>query len=111
MKPTVGRVIYIRQENINTGADDAPFAGLITAVHSDGLINVAGYNATGCPLVANECPLVAPGDEWPTAGTFAHWMDYQIKAAWKDERNQENQAAAAAEKAASDSQSGPEGKA
>jgi len=93
MIPTVGRVVYLRISNINTDTKEQPFAALITRVNDDETVNVAGWNDTGCHVVANNCPLLNPRyDDVPQDGTtFAHWMDYQVQAAIKDERNKDAQ--------------------
>lgn len=101
MSPTVGRVIYIRVQNVNTDLSTQPFAGLITRVNEDGTINAAGWNDTGNPIVANNVQLLNPHEDIaPDFGTYTHWMEYQVTAAKKDAQNQENKAAAEEEKAA-----------
>lgn len=89
MIPTVGRVIYIRVQGINNEESQQPFAGLITRVNEDGTINAAGWNAAGCPIVANNSPLKLRYDEQIEFGTYCHWMDYQVAAAATEARNDE----------------------
>jgi hypothetical protein len=80
IKPTVGRVVWVRR----AGAIDQrqPEVALIVYVHSDRLINVAGYNANGEPFRLTSLPLKQgePAlDDWiPDGANFAEWMPYQV---------------------------------
>ncbi len=92
IKPTVGRVILFHagahQHVCSLHADGTrqPVPALITAVHSDTLINIGGFDANGVPFAATSVQLVQPGEQEPNDDTsFAYWMDYQKGQAAKTE--------------------------
>lgn len=79
--PTVGRVVYVRIAGLNDNTEtQQPLAALIVHVHSEDLINVAGWDANGCPMVRTSLPLLSSEAPLPETGTYAHWMAYQVKA-------------------------------
>lgn len=83
IKPTVGRVILVRNRpgnRVPTRAEDHPHgeeAGIIAYVHNDRLINVACFTNWGqhAPLV--NIRLLQPGDEVPKNEVYAEWMPFQ----------------------------------
>ncbi len=86
IKPTVGRVIYVRSPGLNmgTGPDSQPFAALIAYVFSDTLINVGGIDNNGVPFNLTSVQLIPSTDDHPALPCefpFAYWMPYQIGAA------------------------------
>ena len=77
IKPTVGRVVWLRRPVDNTTGQ--PEAALITYVHSDTCINVAGWNCNGTPISATSVILVQDDAPLPEGygGHYAEWMPYQ----------------------------------
>lgn len=84
IKPTVGRVIWVRR---STSFDmKQPECAHIVYVHSDTMINVAGWDANGTPFALTSVYLQqdgVPAPDWtkPNAsghhGTYAEWMPFQ----------------------------------
>ncbi len=76
IKPTIGRVVYFFADF----DQPEPFPALITYVHSDVLINVAGFDHNGNPFKATSVTLEQPEDETAeTTSRRATWMPYQVK--------------------------------
>lgn len=81
--PTVGRVVLVQR--LGKSLDEAhqvtdltaPEPALITCVHEDRIINVAGFTQTGEPFAANGIALLQDDDPKPEGETFAYWMPYQ----------------------------------
>jgi hypothetical protein len=77
IKPTIGRVVLIRRPE---NASQHPEAGLVTFVHHDTMINVAGFDHNGVPF-ARTSVFLDQGDEpcpqWALRSTRAEWMPYQ----------------------------------
>lgn len=81
--PTVGRVVWVFRPKDSIDIKQ-PEAALITYVHGDRLINVAGYNANGTPFSLTSLTLVQPEEPKPEHN-FAAWMPYQKGQAAKTE--------------------------
>lgn len=81
--PTPGRIVWVYRPADTLDATQ-PEAAVVTYVHSDHLINVAGWNANGTPFSYTSLTLVQP-DEPKPAGNFAAWMPYQKGQAAKTE--------------------------
>jgi hypothetical protein len=75
--PTIGRVIYVVDRK---GSCDVnyPEPALITFVHTDRSINVAGFNAQGHPFRLMAVALVQGDEKTPITGLRAEWMPYQV---------------------------------
>jgi hypothetical protein len=76
IKPTIGRVVLVhRPENTST----QPEAGLVVFVHSDNMINVAGFDHNGVPFARTSVYLVQddPIPQHAYRSTYAEWMPYQ----------------------------------
>lgn len=82
IKPTIGRIVLVRSVG---SLDEQPFAGIITYVHSNEVLNLSVFDATGIPHPRTFVPLVQEGDDRPEQGFFAEWMPYQIEQAKKHE--------------------------
>lgn len=81
--PTIGRVVWVIRP-LSTMDIKQPEVGLVTYVHGDRMINVAGFNANGTPFSITSLPLVQD-DEPKPEGNFACWMPYQKGQAAKTE--------------------------
>ena len=81
ISPTVGRVVWVwkREGQIDTSQ---PEAALVTYVHNDRLINVAGFTQESHPFREIKLLLEQEEDE-PSHTTHASWMPYQIGQAKK----------------------------
>lgn len=73
--PTIGRIIYVRNRWAS-GVQKNPEPAIIVHVHSDRLINVAGWASDGGSFIAHALPLIQDGEEAPSY-TYAEWMPYQ----------------------------------
>lgn len=78
--PAVGRIVwYFRgEDDPGPSPEGQPLAAIVTHVHSDRLINLSVFDATGVPYSRCSVTLVQPGESPPTTGRFANWMPYQI---------------------------------
>jgi hypothetical protein len=88
IKPSIGRVVLVYRDG-NTQWEEAS----ICFVHSDELINVAGFDANGDPFKVTSIkllqgdvamdPIYPPGDAITgrIPAPFACWMPYQRKVA------------------------------
>ncbi len=86
--PTVGRVVLFvpREDKYAFGYclhAGKPHAALVTAVHSDRLVNLAVFDANGKTFPATSVQLRQPADEVPKYGDYCEWMPYQIQTAAK----------------------------
>lgn len=75
IKPTVGRVVWVVRPK-DTMDINQPEVGLITYVHGDRCINVAGFNANGAPFAITSLTLLQDDDAKPEY-SFAAWMPFQ----------------------------------
>jgi len=82
IKPTIGRIVLVRSVG---SLDEQPFAGIITYVHSNEVLNLSVFDATGIPHPRTFVPLVQDGNDRPEQGFFAEWMPYQLEQAKKHE--------------------------
>lgn len=81
--PTIGRVVWVIRP-LETLDIKQPEVGLVTYVHGDRCINVAGFNGNGIPFTLTSLALVQD-DEPKPEGNFACWMPYQKGQAAKTE--------------------------
>jgi hypothetical protein len=91
IKPSIGRVVLVFRDTNQRQWEEAS----ICYVHSDTLINVAGFDANGNPFAVTSIPLrqddIAQDPIYPPAVAhsgslgvpFACWMPYQRQAAAK----------------------------
>lgn len=79
IQPTVGRVIWYQPAH-EVGGDlqPQPFAGIITFVHDDRMINICAFTPAGTPFAVQDLALLQDDDAAPEEGRFASWMPYQI---------------------------------
>lgn len=83
IKPSVGRVVLVQRfEKAENGVTldldpTQPEPALVTYVHTDRQVNVAGFTQSGAPFAANEIVLLQDDDTKPDDQSFAYWMDYQ----------------------------------
>lgn len=84
IKPTIGRVVLVRRPEVT---HPQPEAGLVTFVHSDNMINVAGFDHNGVPFARTSVYLVQddPIPQHVYRSTYAEWMPYQKGQAAKTE--------------------------
>lgn len=75
IKPTVGRVVWMRRPDYS-GDVSQPEAAIVTYVHNDRMINVAGWNHAGSPFSHTSVPLLQDNDSAPR-GNHAEWMPFQ----------------------------------
>ena len=74
--PTVGRVVWVRGRV--RGSDvGQPEAALVTYVHSDTLINVAGFDYNGGHFALTSLYLNQDGPAPSDGRWWAEWMPYQ----------------------------------
>lgn len=88
IQPTIGRVVLVKRFfGPNNPMSDQYEPGLICYVHGEGgYINVGGHDKIGNPFSCQGIRLYQPGEELPEEGwdgDYACWMDYQVKAAEK----------------------------
>jgi hypothetical protein len=84
--PTIGRVIWLYRL-VDSESGDQPEVGLITYVHNDFLINVAGFNKYGNHFAVSNVPLVqdTSDSDINVVKPYATWMPYQKGHAAKPE--------------------------
>lgn len=77
IKPSIGRVVWVYNRRHPTVAEVQPEPALICYVHSDEIINVAGFDAGGDPFKATSIRLfqgvAGSGPDY----VHAAWMPYQ----------------------------------
>lgn len=85
IKPTVGRVVWFYPKNHQP--NDQPLAAIVAHVWSDTCVNLAIFDANGCPMSdpPTSVLLVQEGNEIPTGGHYCAWMPYQTGQAKKTE--------------------------
>jgi hypothetical protein len=66
-KPTIGRIVHVHR-----GASEQAEPAIICFVHSDRLVNVAGFTHAGAPFAAQGIQLLQEKDS-PPAGQYAEW--------------------------------------
>lgn len=79
IKPTVGRVVWFLAPNDPIQADKSqPLDAHIVYVHSDTLINIAGFNQDGISFAKTSVFLRADSSVATTGNSFwCEWMPYQ----------------------------------
>lgn len=92
IKPAIGRVVLVYQGTLHQGSQWN--VAQVCYVHSDELINVAGFDAGGSPFVlcsltlrqdpVAEDPVYIPAQMKGSVVPFACWIPYQRKQAEKD---------------------------
>lgn len=82
--PTIGRVVWVIRPS-ETLDIKQPEVGLVTYVHGDRCINVAGFNSNGTPFSLTSLMLLQDDDAKPEGSNFACWMPYQKGQAAKTE--------------------------
>lgn len=86
IRPTVGRVVhYIPRETKyafgHSVIEGKPHAAIVTAVHSDRMVNLAVFDANGKTFPVTSVELKQPEDAAPKYGDYCEWMPYQIETA------------------------------
>ena len=76
IKPTIGRVVHVYRR-IPEGVA-GPFAGLITHVYDDRLVDVWVFERDHCHCVKSAV-LRQPDDDLPGSDVHCEWMPYQVK--------------------------------
>ena len=85
IKPTIGRVVWYYPENAQLS--DQPFPALVCYVHSDEIINVAGFDANGLQFAKTSVPLIQDEAKYrEQKNRFACWMPYQKAQAEKTDK-------------------------
>lgn len=76
--PTIGRIVWY-QPPIGEGQKrlTQPWPAIVTFVHNEGKINVAGFTAEGAHFADQEVHLLQDDDISPETAAFAEWMPYQ----------------------------------
>ena len=89
IKPSVGRVVlfvpgdsYGWQMGFSL-SKGGTYAALVTAVHSDRMVNLSVFDANGKQFGRTSVTLCQPEDEAPPSGDYCRWMDYQVGQAAK----------------------------
>lgn len=83
IKPSIGRVVLVHRLGRNLDAShqvtdlSQPEPALITCVHEDRVINVAGFTQTGEPFALNGIALLQDDDVITEGEAHAYWMPYQ----------------------------------
>jgi hypothetical protein len=85
IKPTIGRVVWFYDKN-RQGDISQPLDAHIVYVHTDVLINIAGFDQNGVPF-AQSSVFLRPDENTPVAGHpfWCEWMPYQVGQAKKHE--------------------------
>lgn len=78
IKPTIGRVVWFYQDGHQEG--EQPLAAIVAHVWSDTCVNLAIFDANGCPMQSppTSILLVQEGIEIPSVGHYCAWMPYQV---------------------------------
>lgn len=84
ISPTIGRVIWFYPTADSTGQ---AYPAFVNYVHSDRMINVAGFTHVGTTFSESSVTLVQEGDDEPRSA-HARWMPYQVGQAKKHEAPQ-----------------------
>ncbi|VTT96590.1 Uncharacterized protein OS=Pseudomonas aeruginosa VRFPA03 GN=M770_13480 PE=4 SV=1 [Gemmataceae bacterium] len=89
IKPTIGRVVHYvpKDDKYAFGhclQGGQPHAAIITAVHSDSMVNVAVFDRNGKTFPACSVQLFQDKPEQPY-GDYCTWMEYQKGQAAKTE--------------------------
>ena len=71
--PTIGRVVWY---HAYPKIERQPYPAFICYVHSNRLINIAGFEANGLPFSATSVLLRQEGEDKPEFA-YAEWMPYQ----------------------------------
>jgi len=74
--PTPGRVVWFWPLGMKVEGKQA-WAAMVTAVHSERLVNLSVYYPSGVQTPAQMVRLVQPGDPEPIGTDFCEWMPYQ----------------------------------
>lgn len=89
IKPTVGRVVWFRNQGILKALSDfndaQPMTAQVTYVHSDTLVNVAGFDHAGNHFRHTSITLRQEGESVPMGQCYVEWMPYQVGQAKKHE--------------------------
>lgn len=93
--PTVGRIVHYRPgqpspEELGfipgmAGIPPRVLAAIITAVHTDRLVNLSVFTETGDVRREQRVPLLQDDDTAPTSIGYCQWMEYQKGQAAKAE--------------------------
>lgn len=87
IRPTIGRIVYLRPTPDMHCAQIADAHGIVTHaakiahVNEDGTLNLAAVDSDGNPYPVQRVPLIQPGELYAAEGPFAHWMPYQAQQA------------------------------
>ena len=81
ISPTIGRVVIVQRGKPE--AQPSGWPALVNAVHSDRLINAAGFDEHGSHVSFQSITLLQDDDTPPETGPYAEWMPYQKQAAAK----------------------------
>jgi hypothetical protein len=85
IQPTIGRVVWFQPAKLPEDAlQDQPWAGIVTYVHHDRLVNLSTFTPQGGQDGKMSVMLLQDDDPAPDAGYFAQWMPYQTAQAAKD---------------------------
>lgn len=94
IEPTIGRVVYYFEGNVNPGEPaEVPQAATIAYVHDTRMVNLSVVNHSGFQSGMTSIVLVQPGDGLPS-GPRCEWMPYQVK---KDTGSESGEKAAGTE--------------
>lgn len=77
IKPTVGRNVWFRMRNFNTGDGQQPMHANIAYVHSDTRINI-GYLTPMGTSGSQTSVLLWDGQGDPPMEDYCEWMPYQV---------------------------------
>lgn len=97
ISPTVARMVWFYHSAADKTAGVQPHPAVVTYVHSDTVINVAGWHPNGTPFSATNLALVQDGPP-PDHIPFAEWMPYQKGQAAKTEEAEKAAFAASVDK-------------
>lgn len=84
IKPTIGRVVLFWDKSPDIPRQTQPHAALVAFVHSDIMVNLAVFDAAGCPHPRTAVRLLQDDEEAPD-GPYCEWMSYQKGQAAKTE--------------------------
>lgn len=84
IKPTIGRIMWYWGEATGRGAQ--PYAGIVTYVHSDNMVNLTVFDWNGNPAPRTSVPIVQDGSPYTVGDSqYCEWMPYQIGQAKRHE--------------------------
>lgn len=81
--PTIGRIVWFTpakgDADLDFGGQKLP--GVVSYVHSDGMVNLAVFNSNGASFGRTSVKLLQDDEVGSESGYYAEWMPYQKQVA------------------------------